>query len=102
MRTPESWEKNDICKYLDMLGCWYTKPTTRGFGKSGVPDIIACVNGKFVGIEVKREGKQPTRIQELRMHGIESTGGKTFWGTAQKVIAEFETWISTTIPRATS
>jgi hypothetical protein len=88
MRTPEGYEKDDICKYLDSIGAWYCKPATYGFGKSGIPDIIACYAGKFISIEVKREGKAPTAIQTRRMEEISKSGGITLWGTAEKVINE--------------
>jgi Holliday junction resolvase len=57
-----------------------------GFGKSGVPDIVACINGKFVSIEVKREGKEPTALQWQRMAEIDLAGGFAYWGTAARVI----------------
>jgi Holliday junction resolvase len=92
MKTPEGYEKDDICKHLDKLGCFYFKPSMNGFGKSGVPDIVACIDGCFVGIEVKRENKKPTPIQERRMAEIRKAGGVAFWGTAAKVIFELEEW----------
>jgi hypothetical protein len=50
MKTPEGYEKDEICKYLDSLGAWYFKPMMTGFGKAGVPDIVACIDGEFIGI----------------------------------------------------
>lgn len=86
MKTPESYEKDDICKYLDSIGAWYFKPYMGGYGKRGTPDIIACVNGKFWSVEAKREGKEPTALQWKRMEDIEKAGGVAVWGTAEKVI----------------
>jgi len=89
MKTPEAFEKAAVCKYLDSLSlCWYMKPATFGFGKSGVPDIIVCLGGRFVGLEIKREGKPPTAIQMRRMAEIRVAGGLAFWGTAEKVLKE--------------
>jgi hypothetical protein len=92
VKTPEGYEKDDICKYLDTIGCWYFKSYMAGFGKSGVPDIVACINGSFISIEVKREGKLPTPIQARRMMEISTAGGCVFWGTSEKVIREIKTW----------
>ena len=89
MKTPEAYEKAEICKYLDSIGAWYFKPMMAGFGKAGVPDIIVCWHGLFIGIEVKREGKEPTPLQERRMKEIRTMGGITIWGTAKKVLGEF-------------
>lgn len=90
MKTPEAYEKDDICKYLKSIGAWYHRAHTGGFGASGAPDIIGCYNGRFFGIEVKREGKKPTRLQEMRMREIAEAGGLAFWGTAVKVIGELK------------
>jgi Holliday junction resolvase len=86
MRTPEGYEKDDICKYLDSIGAWYFKTYMAGYGKRGVPDIVACIRGVFWGIEVKREGKEPTPIQWKRMEEIQKAGGRTAYGTAAMVI----------------
>ena len=90
MKTPESYEKAEIKKYLDSIDAWYFCPYMAGFGKSGVPDIIACIDGIFVGVEVKREGKEPTPIQQRRIEEIEAAGGIAFWGTAKKVIGDMK------------
>lgn len=96
MHTPEWYEKQDIKKYLDegVPILWYFMPLMAGYGASGVSDIIGCFCNKFFAIEVKRPGKEPTAIQWRRMGEIEAAGGKTFWGTAEKVIPEFEAWIA--------
>jgi hypothetical protein len=88
MRSPEGFEKQAIKKYLDSIGAWHFSPYMAGFGKSGVPDIVCCLDGKFIGIEVKREGKEPTVIQNRRMEEISTAGGVAIWGTAEKVINE--------------
>lgn len=94
MRSPEGFEKDDLHRYLrGVVGCWIFFPYMAGYGKSGVSDIVGCYRGKFFAVEVKREGKEPTPIQNRRMAEIEAAGGKTFWGTAAKVIPEFEEWI---------
>lgn len=44
----------------------------------GTPDIIACLNGRFLGIEVKldRNGSyRVTKAQAIRMRNIENAGG---------------------------
>lgn len=86
MKTPEGFEKDDICKYLDSIGAWYFRPFMAGYGKSGVADIIACVNGHFVSIEVKRPGKPATPRQRTRMKEIEKAGGLAVAGDAIQVV----------------
>lgn len=98
MRTPEGYEKDDICKYLVSQTAWHFRPFMSGYGKSGVPDIVACVPmtitadmvgmrvGVFTSIEVKREDKKPTKLQDARMDEIKYSGGFAIWGTAERVI----------------
>jgi len=90
MKTPESYEKDEIIKYLTSIGAWWFKPSMGFYGKVGVPDIVACLAGRFVGIEAKRRGKLPTPIQAQRLREINAAGGIALWGTAEKVIKELE------------
>jgi hypothetical protein len=97
VKTPEGYEKDEICKYLTRQKpvIWYFRPYMAGFGGSGVPDIVGCAYpGRLFAIEVKRDGKSPTELQARRMKEIETAGGKTFWGTAAKVIPEFRAWVA--------
>jgi hypothetical protein len=92
MKTPEGYEKADIDKYLVLIDAFVLKPTTMGFGKSGAPDRVCCIHGRFWGIEVKREGKGPTPIQTNRMNEIKKAGGLAVAGTAKIVITAIEKW----------
>lgn len=62
--TPESKVKRKVVEVLKRHGVWYFFPANNGFGKAGIPDIIAIVKGQFVGIEVKADRtKKPTALQ---------------------------------------
>lgn len=54
---------------------WYTKIWGGGFQKAGVPDIIACVNGFMVAIEVKASNGRPSELQKLNVSRINHAGG---------------------------
>lgn len=75
--TPEKKVKDKIVKILKEYEAYYFYPVTGGFGASGVPDIIACYNGKFVGIEVKADLKKrgPTALQMKNLAQISKCGG---------------------------
>ena len=62
--TPEAKVKHQVYKILRKNGAYYFSPIMNGYGKSGVPDIIVCYNGKFVGIECKVGKKRPTELQQ--------------------------------------
>jgi Holliday junction resolvase len=88
MKTPEAYEKSEVSRFLASIGAYVIKPATGGFGASGHPDFVACYCGRFIGIEVKREGKEPTVLQERRLNEIQKAGGIGVWGTAAKIIGE--------------
>jgi len=58
--------KATIKKILDKhTPVWWFMPATGGYGKSGVPDFVACVKGKFLAIEAKATIKSPiTALQK--------------------------------------
>jgi Holliday junction resolvase len=73
--TPERKVKNQVRKLLDKLGAYYSMPVTSGYGNSGAPDFLACIKGRFVGIECKANGNKPTPLQEKNLRDIELSGG---------------------------
>ena len=44
----------------------------------GVPDLLCCVNGKFVGVEIKGYSDRTTAIQVAQAKRIISAGGESF------------------------
>lgn len=75
--TPEKKVKDKCVKLIKAYGVYYFFPATHGFGRSGVPDIICCVHGKFLGIECKAGSNKPTALQEKEMQAIRDAGGRT-------------------------
>lgn len=47
-------------------------------GRPGVPDIVACINGKFIGLEVKTETGSQSKAQKEAEINIAKSGGKYF------------------------
>lgn len=45
------------------------------YGKRGIPDLLICYKGIFVGLEVKRPGQKPTKLQREHLAAIEAAGG---------------------------
>lgn len=73
--TPEGKVKRKVVKVLKKHGVWYFFPANNGFGKSGIPDIIAIVDGHFLGVEVKSATGEPTELQKICGKQIEEAGG---------------------------
>lgn len=74
-KTPEGEIKDQVRKILDEMGAYYFFPAANGYGRTGIPDVIACVGGHFVGIECKAGSKQPTALQQRELDNIEKAEG---------------------------
>ena len=75
--TPEAKVKAKIKAILKAHGIYYAMPIGTGYGNSGVPDFLCCVNGKFVAIEAKAGKGQATALQLKNLQAINSAGGYT-------------------------
>jgi len=76
--TPEAKVKAQVKKVLDVGGHWYCMPMGTGYGRSGVPDIIACVRGHFVALECKAGKGRTTALQDREMERIQAAEGSAF------------------------
>lgn len=90
MAGPESIVKADCKAILDDLGAWHFMPVPTGYGRRGIPDIIACVPriitladvgrrlGLFAGLECKAaDWMEPTKWQIKELTAIDGAGGLT-------------------------
>lgn len=74
MASEKNFE-NRIKKCLERRGCWYVKYFANRMTKAGVPDLLACVNGYFVAIEVKAPQGKPSELQLWNRDKIRNAGG---------------------------
>lgn len=66
-----------IKKYLTSLGSdvFFWKEHGGPYGTSGIPDIICCYKGRFVGMECKLPGGRLTELQKRAISKINAAGG---------------------------
>ena len=76
--TPEAKVKASVVKLLKKHEVYYFFPATHGFGRSGVPDIICCMNGIFVAIECKAGKGKTTALQDRELKRIKENKGIAF------------------------
>ena len=68
--------ENKIKKYLTDRGYWLIKYWGGAkYTKSGIPDILASINGYFVAIEVKGPTGKPSKLQLYEIRKIRESGG---------------------------
>ncbi len=75
--TPEAKVKAKIKAILKEHNVYYAMPMGTGYGNSGVPDFLCCVNGKFVAIEAKAGKRMATDLQLKNLSEINKAGGYT-------------------------
>lgn len=90
-KTPEKKVKDKVVALLKERGAYYFYPVTSGFGTSGVPDIVACYRGAFIGIECKAGGNKPTTLQQKNLDRIAATGGYALVVNEENIGAVAET-----------
>lgn len=72
--------QTSIMNYISSIGGLPIKFNNMGiYAKAGVSDILACIKGRFVAIEVKRPGNKPTAVQLQFIEAVNSIGGLAFW-----------------------
>lgn len=67
--------ENRIKKFLKSENIFYVKYFANGYTQAGIPDILACHNGNFLGIEVKAEGGKLSELQKVKLKEIAEAGG---------------------------
>jgi Holliday junction resolvase len=69
--------ENDIKFYLFSKGIYHFKVHGSKFMEPGISDIIACVDGHFLGIEVKRPGakNEQSEAQKIHERNLTKSGG---------------------------
>lgn len=92
--TPEGKIKSKLDKMLKSEKVWFYSPQAGPFGRAGVPDRVAILEGQFIGIECKADRtKKPTALQLKCMKEIEMAGGKCFVVYDDETINEVREYI---------
>lgn len=75
---PEKSFENKVKKYIEDQGGWQVKFFANKMTKEGIPDVLACVNGYFLGLEIKAQNGKPSDLQIYHCNGIRKAGGFAF------------------------
>lgn len=74
MPSEKSFE-NKVKKFLKSKNIWYVKFFANGFTQKGIPDLLCCVKGFFLAIEIKSEEGRPSPLQLYTIDKIKQAGG---------------------------
>lgn len=82
-----------IQRYLKTVPrCFFWKEHGGMYGTAGIPDIIACINGRFFGFEVKTATGKATGLQDAAIRKINEAGGTA---VVVRSVAEVKTVLET-------
>ena len=70
--------ENKVKLYLKQKGAYFIKTHGDRFSKVGVPDLIVCYKGLFIGIELKAPNGKPSELQLYNLREIEKSGGISY------------------------
>lgn len=68
--------ENKVKKFLKERGAWFIKYWGgAAYTKSGIPDLLVCVNGFFLGVELKSPKGKASELQLYTLNEIDQAGG---------------------------
>lgn len=67
--------ENRVKAFLKEQGCWHLKTWSGGFQRSGIPDLIICCKGNFIGVELKASNGKVSELQKYELEEIRNSGG---------------------------
>ena len=80
---------NAIIRYLKTVPhCFCWKQHGGQFGTAGLPDIICCIDGRFVAFEVKLQTGKLTKLQESTLTKINAANGNAYKVTSVQEVKE--------------
>lgn len=72
---PETKLQDNAIKYLKSKGIYHLNLYGDGFSGKGKPDLLACINGRFVAFELKVGSNAMQDDQKIHKRRIERSGG---------------------------
>ena len=68
--------KEKVEKWLTANNYWFIKYWAGAkYTKEGIPDVLACINGLFYGLELKGTDGRPSVLQLKNLKDIRKAGG---------------------------
>ena len=77
MSKLEKTFQTKLKRYLETKS-YVVKFNASGISKVGVPDLIVCYKGLFIGIELKAPNGKPSELQLYNLREIEKSGGISY------------------------
>ncbi|MCL6474429.1 MAG: VRR-NUC domain-containing protein [Firmicutes bacterium] len=79
-----------IVRYLQKRGAWVARIRGTWGQRRGLPDILACWQGRLIAIEVKTGSGRLTPAQKREHEALRTAGAVVLVGNAEQVLSELE------------
>jgi hypothetical protein len=76
--TPEALLTRSVRQLLNAAGIFHYKAWGGPMSAPGIPDIIGCFKGRFIGIELKAPNGKVSEYQQRFIDNINAAGGIGF------------------------
>jgi len=78
---------DSILRFLKTVpSCFCWKEHGGLYGTAGLPDIVCCIDGRFVAFEVKTPSGKLSKLQEIAIRRIQAAKGKAYKVTSVKEV----------------
>ena len=78
-----------IARYLKTVPeSFFFKEHGGMYGTAGIPDLICCINGRFVAFEVKTQNGKLTTLQQATLQKIKNAKGYAYKVTTLQEVRE--------------
>lgn len=67
--------ENKVKEFLTKYQIWHLKTWSNGIQRKGVPDLLVCCNGFFIGVELKAKNGKPSDLQKWNIRKIRESNG---------------------------
>jgi hypothetical protein len=78
MKKEEDVKKVVKAVLKSMPICWWFMPPANGFGRSGIPDFVGCVNGYMFAVETKFGKGTTTANQDREIQTLIQSGARVW------------------------
>lgn len=75
MSKPEKKLQDDAIEYLEKRGVYHLNLFGDGWSGRGKPDLLVCINGRFIAFELKVGENDLSDAQKLHRLWIQRAGG---------------------------
>ena len=89
--NPETKIMREIMEYLNTRRIYHVR-INADVNTVGVPDILVCYKGRFIGLEVKTERGRPSGVQKATAEAIKECGGVCVFPTNVREVEDVLSW----------